>query len=127
MSSVISTISLTTLCFPDITQSTIQSWGQVNFSTGTYTTGGLAMGLVAYADARTIDFNGFLRCVVWGEDVQTSSVGGDYQYHYSPVTDTLQILSATGVELASGTSIPAAVLADTVLFLATWNRTTTLG
>jgi hypothetical protein len=125
MSSVLSTISLSELTFPDITQKTIQAWGQVNFTSGTYTTGGLTMGLLAYADARTVDFNGFLRCSVWGEDVVTSTVGG-YSYHYSPVGDVLQIL-LNGVELANGASIPAAVLNDTVLFLAVWNRTTVLG
>jgi hypothetical protein len=125
MSSVNSVITLSTLCFPDITQSTIQAWGQVNFSAGAYTAGGLVMGLLQYADARTVDFNGFLRCSVFGEDVVTATVGG-YAYHYSPVGDVLQI-TLNGVELASGVAIPAAVLNDTVLFLAVWNRTTVLG
>lgn len=125
MSSVNAAITLTELCFPDITGKTIQAWGQVSFTPGAYVTGGLAMGLIAYADARTVDFNGFLRCLVWGEDVITATVGG-YTYQYSPVGDTLQIL-LNGVELAGGAGIPAAVLADTVLFMATWNRTTVLG
>ena len=125
MSSVISTITLSELCFPDITGKTIQAWGQVNFTAGTYTAGGLLMGLLQYADVRTVDFNGFLRCSVFGEDVVTSTVGG-YDYHYSPVGDVLQI-TLNGVELVAGTPIPAAVLNDTVLFLAVWNRTTVLG
>jgi hypothetical protein len=125
MSSVTSLITLSELCFPDITGKTIQAWGQVNFTPGFYTTGGLTMGLLAFADARTVDFNGFLRCSVFGEDVQTATVGG-YSYHYSPVGDVLQI-SFNGVELANGAAIPAAVLNDTLLFLAVWNRTTTLG
>jgi hypothetical protein len=83
------------------------------------------MGLLQYADARTVDFNGFLRCSVFGEDVVTATVGG-YDYHYSPVGDVLQI-TLNGVELVAGTPIPAAVLNDTVLFLAVWNRTTVLG
>ena len=83
------------------------------------------MGLLAYADTRTVDFNGFLRCSVFGEDVITATVGG-YTYHYSPVGDVLQITFG-GVELASGAAIPAAVLNDTTLFLAVWNRTTVLG
>ena len=83
------------------------------------------MGLLQYADARTVDFNGFLRCEVFGEDVITATVGG-YTYHYSPVGDVLQIV-LNGVELATGAAIPAAVLNDTVLFMATWNRTTVLG
>jgi hypothetical protein len=125
MSSVISAITLSTLCFPDITQSTIQAWGQVNFSAGSYVTGGLVMGLLQYADTRTVDFNGFLRCTVWGEDVVTASVG-TYSYHYSPVGDILQLL-LNGVELANGAAIPAAVLNDVIMFKAVWNRTTTLG
>jgi hypothetical protein len=125
MSSVNSVISLSELCFPDITGKTIQAWGQVNFSAGSYVAGGLIMGLLQYADARTVDFNGFLRCSVFGEDVVTATVGG-YTYHYSPVGDVLQI-TFNGVELASGAAIPAAVLNDTVLFLAVWNRTCVLG
>ena len=125
VSSVISTISLSEICFPDITGKTIQAWGQVSFTPGTYVAGGLLMGLIAYADARTVDFIGFLRCSVFGEDVITSTVGG-YSYHYSPVGDVLQV-SLNGVELATGAVIPAAVLNDTVLFLAVWNRTTVLG
>jgi hypothetical protein len=125
VSSVISIISLSEICFPDITGKTNQAWGQVSFTPGTYVAGGLLMGLIAYADARTVDFNGFLRCSVFGEDVLTSTVGG-YSYHYSPVGDVLQI-SYNGAELATGAVIPAAVLNDTVLFLAVWNRTTVLG
>ena len=125
MSSVVSTVTLSELCFPDITGKTIKAWGQVTFAAGTYTTGGISFGLVQFADARTVDFNGFLQCTVYGEDVITNSVGG-YQYHYSPVGDVLQILQ-NGTELASGAAIPAAVLNDTVLFEATWNRTTVLG
>jgi hypothetical protein len=125
MSSVISVVSLSELTFPDITGKTIRAWGQVNFTPGSYVSGGLLMGLMAYADARTVDFNGFLRCEVFGEDVITATVGG-YTYHYSPVGDVLQIV-LNGVELATGAAIPAAVLNDTVLFMATWNRTTVLG
>src|ERR1035437_5916782 len=124
MSSVNSVITLSELTFPDITGKTIQAWGQVNFSAGAYTAGGLVMGLLQYADARTVDFNGFLRCSAWGEDVVTATVGG-YEYHYSPVGDLLQI-TLNGVELASGAAIPAAVLNDIVLFLAVWNSTTVL-
>ena len=125
MSSVTSVITLTVLNFPDITQSAHQAWLQVNFSAGSYASGGLLMGLLSFFDSRSVDFNGFLRCSVWGEDVITATVGG-YSYHYSPVSDTLQIL-LNGVELASGAAIPAAVLNDIVLCLAVVNRTTVLG
>jgi hypothetical protein len=126
MSSVVSTITLTELCFPDCTQKTIRGWGQVTFAAGTYTTGGLVMGLLNWLDVRTVDFNGFLKCEVWGEEPITGSVGG-YLYHYSPVGDVLQILTAAGVELASGAAIPAAVLNDVVLFEVTVDRTTVRG
>jgi hypothetical protein len=127
VSSATSAISLSEICFPDITGKTIQAWLQVNFTAGSYTTGGLLMGLLAYADSRTVDFNGFLRASVWGEDVLTATVGG-YTYHYSPVGDLLQIVNATtGLELASGAAIPVQVLSDIVLCLAVWNRTTVLG
>jgi hypothetical protein len=125
MSSVNSGIVLSELCFPDITGKTIRAWGQVNFTPGAYVLGGLIMGLLAYADQRTIDFQGFLRCEVFGEDVVTATVGG-YTYHYSPVGDVLQI-TLNGVELLPGVAIPAAVLNDTVLFMATWDRTTVRG
>jgi hypothetical protein len=42
------------------------------------------------------------------------------------VGDILQI-TFNGVELTTGTAIPAEVLNDTLLFLAVWNRTTVLG
>lgn len=125
MSLITSVVSLSELTFPDCTQKTIRAWGQVTFTPGTYTQGGLLMGLLAYADARTVDFNGFLRCEVFGEDVITATVGG-YQFHYSPVGDVLQI-TLNGVELATGVAIPAAILNDTVLFMATWDRTTVRG
>jgi hypothetical protein len=129
MSSVISTVTLSEICFPDIAGKTIRAWGQVNFTPGTYLQGGLPMGLLQFADGRTIDFNGFLRCKVWGEEPITATVG-NYMYHYSPVNDALQIFqnnAGTGVELANGAQVPVQVLNDIVLFLATWNRTTVLG
>ena len=126
MSSVTSTITLSDLCVPDITGKTIRAWFQINFSSGSYTSGGLAMGLLQYADSKTIDFNGFLRCRVFGEDVVTATTGLGVVYHYSPVTDVLQIV-INGIELANGAAIPALVLTDTVLGEATWNRTTVLG
>jgi len=126
MSLITSVVSLSEICFPDITGKTIRAWGQVTFTPGTYTTGGLVMGLLAYLDQRTVDFNGFLRCEIFGEDVVTATVGGGYVYHYSPVGDVIQI-TLNGVELAAGAAIPAAVLADTLLFLVTVNRTTVLG
>jgi hypothetical protein len=125
MASVVSTISLSELCFPDCTQKVIRGWGQVNFTPGSYTTGGLTMGLLAWLDARTVDYNGFLRCRVFGEDVITATVG-NVTYHYSPVGDVLQIVIG-GVELANGAAIPSQVLLDTVLFEVSVNRTTVLG
>jgi hypothetical protein len=125
MSSVVSTVTLTELTFPDITGKTIKGWGTVSFSSGTYTSGGLTMGLINWLDARTVDFNSFLRCDVWGEDPVTASVGN--KYHYSPVGDLLQIFTYAGVELANGAAIPASVLNDVVMFEVTVDRTTVRG
>lgn len=124
--SAVSTVTLEELCFPDITGKVIRYWGEVNFSPGTYKTGGLTMGLLALSDGLTIDFNGFLRCKIQGENVVTPTVGG-YSYHYSPVGDVIQIFDSTGAELANGSGVPVQVLNDDIIFLASWNRTTVLG
>ncbi len=127
MSSVNSTISLATLCFPDITGATIKAWGTVTFSAGSYVAGGLPMGLLLYADSRTVDFNGFLRCLVTPENAAAPATA-THSYRYVPTTDSLQIIdNTTGEELASGASIPSEVLAQDLIFDAVWNRTTTLG
>lgn len=124
MSSVVSTITLSEVTFPDVTGKTIKAFGTVGFTPGTYLPGGLSMGLLQFADARTIDFNGFLVCRVNGDNPTTP--GTVYSYRYSPVGDVLQVY-LNGTELAAGTTLPAAVLSDTVLFEATWDRTTTRG
>jgi hypothetical protein len=129
MASVTSQVTLSEICFPDIESKVINAWGQVNFTAGSYTSGGLPMGLILFADGRTIDFNGFLRCKIWGEEPITATVG-NYKYHYSPVNDSVQIFqnnAGTGVELANGAAIPVQVLNDIILFKASWNRTTVLG
>jgi len=126
MASGNSLITLTELCFPDITGKVIRGWGQVVFAPGAYITGGLAMGLIAWLDARTVDFNGFLRCRVFGEDPITANTAQGITYHYSPVGDVLQIF-LNGVELASGAAVPVQVLSDFVLFEVSVNRTTVLG
>ena len=127
MSSVTSTISLSTLCFPDITGATIKAWGTVTFTSGTYNAGGLAMGLLTYADARTVDFYGFLQCNVTDETAVAAGVNS-YTLRYVPTGDLLQIIdNTTGKELANGASVPASLVTDSLIFEATWNRTTTLG
>src|SRR6202521_2625795 len=113
-------LTLTELCFPDITGKTIRAWGLVNLVPGGYVTGGIPFGLVLFADVRTVDFNGFLRCEVYGEEPVNNIIGTSYTYHYSPVNDALQIFN-NGVELGSTTTLPLAVLADVLLFEATWN------
>jgi hypothetical protein len=124
MSSVASVVTLSELTFPDISGKTIRAFGQVVFAAGNYETGGLSMGLLNFADARTIDFNGFLKCTVAGEAAIVSS--NIYSYRYSPTLDLLQIF-LNGTELTGGAAIPAFVLADTVIFEAVWDRTTTRG
>jgi hypothetical protein len=87
------------------------------------------MGLFNFLDVRTVDVNAFLRCEVYGEDpygTSLASVNPGYTYHYSPVNDGLQIFYA-GVELLSGQTVPAGVLADTLLFKATVDRTSVRG
>jgi hypothetical protein len=118
------TIILSEICHPDCTQKTLRSWGLVTFLTGAYTTGGIAMGLMQYLDVRTVDFNGFLKCDVWGEEPVGSAL---YEYHYSPVGDVLQIFNANGTELPSGVAIPTLILNDIVLFECTVDRTTVRG
>ena len=138
MASRNATLQLQEFTFPDITGKTIKIWGQVVLTAGTYLTGGLPMGLMAFADQRTVDFNGFLRCEVWDEEPLTST--NNYTYWYSPVTDTLQIIvNTTGLELANNTVIPITdpsvnvdsapfeTQADLLMFEATFDRTTVRG
>jgi len=138
MASRTATLQLSEFTFPDITGRTLGAWGQVILTAGTYQTGGLPMGLIQFADARSIDFNGFLQCEVWDEEPLTSS--NSYTYWYSPVTDTLQIIdNKTGLELANNTLIPITdpsvnvdsapyeTQNDLLLFHATWDRTVVRG
>jgi len=85
------------------------------------------MGLLSFSDARTIDFNAFLRCLVTPENA--AAVGAaTYSYRYVPEGDYLQIIdNTTGKELANGASVPASVLAQSLIFEAVWDRTTTRG
>ena len=100
-------------------------WGTVTLSGGyTYTTGGIPFGLMALADSKTVNWNGFLRCEVFDEEVAGATV---YTFRYVVATDSLQIF-ANGTELTNGAAIPAALIADSVvLFEATFNRTEMLG
>lgn len=138
MASRTATIQLQEFTFPDITSRTISIWGQVVLTAGTYQTGGLAMGLLQFADSRTVDFNGFLQCEVWDEEPLTSS--NSFTYWYSPVTDTLQIYdNTTGKEIPNNTLLPISdpsvnvdsapfeTQADLLLFHATFDRTTVRG
>jgi hypothetical protein len=125
MSSVNASVTLSILCFPDITGATIKAWLLVTVNSGTYVTGGIPFGLLAFADTHTVDFNGFLDCAVKSELPLVVGTSGEYTYRYSPSTDGLQILK-NGTEIAAG-AIPAEVLADDIIAQATWNRTTVLG
>lgn len=126
MSSVRANVTLNELCFPDITGKTIKAWGQVVFGSGTYFTGGIPFGLLLFADNRTVDFNGYLDCTVRSENPVTATTNL-YTYVYSPANDLVQIfVRGTGAELVGGL-IPAAVLADSIIFQATFNRTSANG
>lgn len=117
--------NLSELCFPDITGRAIRAWGLVTISPGGYTVGGIPFGLFNFLDVRTVDVNAFLKCDVYGEDPLTAVTAG-ITYHYSPQNDALQIFFL-GVEFASLQTIPAAILADVLLFEATVDRTTVRG
>jgi hypothetical protein len=96
----VATISLVELTFPDCSQKTIGMFGQVVMSNGTYVTGGIPMGLILFADARTVDYNGFLYCNVWDEEAVSSLL----TYKYSPVNDVLQIFQGN-TEYPNGVSV----------------------
>lgn len=121
MASVISSAVLTVLCFPDITGATIGAYLSVAFTIGTYKTGGIPMGLVAFADSVTVDFNGFLVCTIVSETSDASSA--IYTFKYLPSSDLVQIFS-DGTELANGATVN---ITDSVVANPVWNRTTTLG
>lgn len=83
------------------------------------------MGLLAFADANTVNADGFLYAEVWDENVQGSTV---YSFYYVPATDRLQIFSQTSssdlTELANGAVLPTYLLTDaSILIEALWNRT----
>ena len=129
MSLVPDPITYTELTFPDITGKTLGAFALCTFSGAAYTLGGIAANLMKFADVRTVDFNGFLRAEYYGEEPFSAITGnGEYIFYYSPVTDTLQIISrVTGLELAAGAAIPAGVMTDTILVHAVWDRTTVRG
>lgn len=122
-------ISYTQLCFPDITGATIMGWFLVTFSGAAYPLGGIPANVMKLMDSLTVDFNGELRVEFYTEDPYNATNGnGTYRFIYSPVTDTLQLVSyITGLEVAAGAAVPTGVTSDTVLMKFTVNRTTTQG
>jgi hypothetical protein len=125
MSDIIAGISLSILNFPDITSSTTKFWLSVALGYGlNYTTGGIPFGLIALADSKTVNFDGFLRCDVFDEAAAGATV---YTFRYVAATDTLQIFS-NGTELSNGAVLPTALLTDSsIVAEATFNRTEMLG
>lgn len=126
MSSVRAIVTLNELTFPDITGKTITAWGTVVFGSGTYFTGGIPFGLVAFADSRTVDHAGFLDCSVKSEN-PVSATTNLYTYVYSPANDLIQIIQRSGGGELAGGLLPAAVLNDNIIFHAEWDRTTARG
>ena len=126
MSNIVPGVSLTPLCFPDITSKTTRLFATVNFGYGLqYTTGGIPAGLLAFADANTVNADGFLYAEVWDENVQGTTL---YSFFYVPATDKLQIFSQTNAadiaELGNGAILPTYLLTDASIILeAAWNRT----
>jgi hypothetical protein len=125
MSDIIAGVSLSILNFPDITSSTTKFWLSVALGYGlNYTTGGIPFGLIALADSKTVNFDGFLRCDVFDEAAAGATV---YTFRYVAATDTLQIFS-NGTELSNGAVLPTALLTDSsIVAEATFNRTEMLG
>lgn len=122
-------ISYTTLTFPDITGATIQGYFLCTFSGAAYVAGGIPANVVKLLDSLTVDFNGELRVEFYGEDPYNTTNGhGTYRFVYSPVTDTLQLVSyITGLEVAAGAAVPTGVTSDVVLMKFTVDRTSTRG
>lgn len=131
MSNIVPGVSLTPLCFPDITSKTTRLFATVNFGYGlNYTTGGIPAGLLAFADANTVNADGFLYANAWDENVQAQDVAKTiYTFFYVPATDKLQIFFTstavtTPTELTNGAVIPTYLLTDASIILeAAWNRT----
>lgn len=119
-------VTLLPITFPDFSSKVLRAYLQVVFAAGSvYATGGVYLGLIPFADNNTIDANGFLKATVQGE--QPVAPGGVvYTFRYSPIGDVLQIFG-NGTELTNASTIPAAVLNDTLLCTSEWDRTTTRG
>ena len=122
-------ITYTELTFPDITSKTIQGYFLATFNGAAYPLGGIPANIMKLLDVRTVDFNGELRVEFYGEDPYNATTGvGTYRFIYSPVTDTLQLVSyITGLEVVAGAAVPAGVTSDTVLVKVTVDRTSTRG
>lgn len=122
-------ITYTELTFPDITGKTIRGWFLATFNGASYPLGGIPANIMKLLDQRTVDFNGELRVEFYGEDPYNATTGvGTYRFIYSPVTDTLQLVSyVTGLEVAAGAVVPAGVTSDAVLMTFTVDRTSTRG
>jgi hypothetical protein len=114
---------LSGLCFPDCTGAIIRAWGLATLTPGGYPTGGIPFGLVNFLDVRTVDFNAFLKCDVYGEEPLNTTTSG-ITYHYSPTNDALQIFF-NGVEFANNQTVPLGILADVLLFECWVDRTST--
>jgi hypothetical protein len=119
-------VSLVPITFPDFSSKVIRAYLQVVFQPASvYATGGVYAGLIPFADANTIDANGFLKATVQGEQPVAAN-GVVYTFRYSPIGDVLQIFG-NGTELVNGSNIPSQILADTLILTAEWDRTTTRG
>lgn len=119
-------VSLVPITFPDFSSKVLRAYLQVVFQAASvYATGGVYLGLIPFADSNTIDANAFLKATVQGEQ-PVANGGVVYTFRYSPIGDVLQIFG-NGTELTNGSNIPAAILADTLICTAEWDRTTTRG
>ena len=129
MSLVPDPITYTELCFPDCRQKSIAGWFLATFSGASYPLGGIPANIMKLLDVRTVDFNGELKVTFYGENPYNATTGvGTYRFIYSPVTDTLQLVSyITGLEVAAGAALPTGVSTDTILVEVEVDRTSTRG
>lgn len=116
MSSLLPSVTIAPLVAgPSFDAKTSTLWVQLLIGAGVYNVGGIPVGMVAYANAQTVDTKQFLQADITGE------TANNYTYKYIPATDLLQIFNA-GTELTASAIIPSQVLNDIIVGSFVYNR-----
>jgi len=116
MSSLLPSVTIAALVAgPSFDAKTSTLWVQLSIGAGVYNVGGIPVGMVAYANAQTIDTKQFLQATVVGE------TSNGYTYKYIPAVDELMIF-LNGTELSASAIIPAQVLNDIIVGEFIYNR-----